>query len=143
MNENDRMNNTQPERGWKPIPLPLKSLFVVFILWAIGTVVNLPNLIEYGLPLLGTFIYGISAASVALLLDIVGPMTFLFALWQRKPWAPKWAYAYIGFFIFNSTVAMFTVRAVLGLPQILAPAIVSAIFLVVIYWQRNYFKETS
>ena len=130
------------EKGWKPIPLPLKILFVVFILWLVGSVMNLPNLFENGLPLFGKFVYGMTAALIVLLLDIIGPVTFLFALWNRKSWAPIWAFAYIGIFILNSTVALFTVREELGLPQLLVPTIASFIFLAVIFWKRNYFKQT-
>ncbi len=129
------------EKGWKPIPLPLKILFIVFVLWLVGSVMNLPNLFENGLPLFGNFVYGITAALVVLLLDIIGPVTFLVALWHRKSWAAKWAFAYIGIFILNSTVALFTVREELGLPQLLVPTIASLIFLTVIYWKRNYFKQ--
>ena len=52
------------ETGWKPIPLALKILAVVFVLWSVGAVMNLPNLQENGLPLFGTFIYGMSATLV-------------------------------------------------------------------------------
>jgi len=128
------------EMGWKPIPLSLKILFVLFILWSIGAVLNLPNLYESGLPLLGVFVYGVVASVVAILLDIVGPMAFLYALWNRKSWAPKWALSYIGFFILNSIVALLTVREELGLMQILVPTIASVIFFAVIYWKRGYFK---
>jgi len=128
------------EMGWKPIPLSLKILFIVFILWSIGTILNLSNLYQSGLPLLGMFVYGAVASVVAILLDIVGPMTFLYALWNRKSWAPKWALSYIGFFILNSIVALFTVRAELGPVQILVPTIASVIFFAVIYWKRGYFK---
>lgn len=130
------------ESGWKPMPLALKILFVVFILWLVGAVMNLPNLMQNGLPLFGNFIYGIPAALVVLCLDVIGPVIFLFALWTRESWAAKWAFAYIGFFIVNSTVALFTVRDVLGLPQILVPTIASVIFLVVIFWKRDYFEQT-
>ena len=128
------------EKGWKPIPLSLKILFVVFILWSIGSVLNMPNLYESGLPLLGVFVYGIISIFIAVLLDIVGPITFLFALWNRKSWAPLWAFSYIGFFILNSVVAFFTVREQLGLPQILIPMIANIIFFIVIYNKRRYFK---
>ncbi len=127
------------EKGWKPIPLPLKILFVVFVLWLVGSVMNLPNLFENGLPLFGSFVYGMTAALIVLLLDIIGPVTFLFALWNRKSWAAKWAVGYISIFILNSTVALFTVREELGLPQLLVPTIASLIFLAVIFWKRNYF----
>ena len=131
------------ETGWKPIPLPLKILFVVLILWAIGAVMNLPNLLENGLPLFGNFVSGVTAGLVVLLLDIIGPATFLYALWNRKPWAAKWAFAYMGIFILNSAVAYFTLRQELGLPQILIPSIASLVFLSVIFWKRDYFNLPS
>ena len=103
---------------------------------------NLPNLLENGLPLFGNFVYGISAAVVVVVLDVLGPAIFLFALWNRKSWAAIWAFAYMGIFILNSAVALFTVREELGLPQILVPATASLVFLAVIYWKRSYFKQT-
>ena len=126
--------------GWKPIPLPLKILFVVFSLWSIGTVLNLSNIYESGIPFLGVFVYGMVASFIAVLLDIVAPITFLFALWNRKSWAASFALSYIAFFIINGTVAFFTVRNQLGLPQILIPTIANVIFFVVIYQKRSYFK---
>lgn len=127
-------------KGWKPIPLSLKILFVVFILWSVGSVLNAPNLYESGLPLFGVFVYGATAILVVLLLDIVGPMTFLYALWNRKSWATVWALSYISVFILNSAVAFFTVREQLGLMQILIPTVASVIFFIVIYKKRSYFK---
>lgn len=131
------------EKGWKPIPLPLKILFVVFVLWSTGAVLNLPNLFENGLPLFGNFVYGITAALIAALLDIIGPVTFLFALWNRKSWAAKWAFSYIGIFILNNTIAFYTVSKELGAAQILIPTIASIVFIAVIYWKRNYFEQGS
>jgi hypothetical protein len=143
MSEKTIKDTVKKETGWKPIPLPLKILFFVFILWLFGSVMNLPHLVENGLPLFGKFVHGMTAALVVLLLDIIGPLTFLFALWTRKSWAAKWACTYIGIFILNNTVAFFTVREELGLPQILVPTIAGLVFLTVIVWKRDYFKQTS
>lgn len=131
------------DKGWKPFPLPLKILAGVLVLWAVGSVMNMPNLFENGLPVLGVFIYGFAALLVVLLLDIIGPLTFLYALWNRKSWAAKWAYTYIGIFILNGAVAFFTVREQLGLPQIVVPVVASMIFLAVIYWKRDYLAQTT
>jgi len=128
------------EKGWKPIPFSLKIIFVVFIFWSIGAVLNISNLYESGVPFLGMFVYGIVAGLIALFLDIIAPMTFIFALWNRKPWAVPFALSYITFFILNGTVALFTVREQLGLVQILVPSIANVIFFGVIYWKRSYFK---
>ena len=130
-------------QGWKPIPLPLKILAVMLVLWLLGALANLPNLLENGLPLMGFFVSGVTAAAVVLILDIIGPLVFLFALWSRKSWAVIWAFAYMGFFIANSVVARFTVRDTLGLLPILVPALASACFVIVIYRQRGYFAATE
>ena len=128
------------EKGWKPIPLTLKILFVVFILWTIGSVMNISGRYESGLPFFGVFVYGNVASLIVLLLDVVAPITFLFALWNRKSWAATFALSYIAIFILNSTVALFTVREQLGLIQILIPTIANVIFFIVIYRTRSYLK---
>lgn len=132
------MQNSR-ENGWKPMPLALKILFVVMLLWTLGSLMNLSNLMANGLPLLGVFVTGTLAFLVVLALDIIGPLGFLFALWTRKSWGPKWAFFYIGAFLVNSLVAVVTVGGQLGLPQILFPTCVSGLFLCVIYWKRGYF----
>jgi len=132
-------DSANKETGWKPIPMALKVLFIVLVLWSFGAVMNLPNLLNTGLPLFGVFVDGMPAFLVVLLLDFIGPLTFLYALWNRKEWAAKWAYSYIGIFILNSVIAFFTVRDQLGVAQILVPTLASAIFVAVIYWKRHYF----
>jgi len=128
------------EKGWKPIPLSLKIIFVVLILWSIGSVLNLSNIYESGIPFFGLWISGIIASLFAVLLDIVGPITFLFGLWTRKSWAPLIAYTYMTIFILNGIIALFTFKDQLGLIQILIPNIAEIIFLIVIYKTRSYFK---
>lgn len=129
--------------GWKPMPMPLKILSVVMLLWAVGAVMNLPNLMTNGLPLMGTFVYATTALLIVLALDFIGPLVFLFALWTRKSWGPKWAFSYLGLFILNSVVAFFTVRDQLGTPQIIIPTLAAVLFLMVIYWKRDYFVPRS
>ncbi|MFY0691789.1 MAG: hypothetical protein JXR14_07695 [Paracoccaceae bacterium] len=125
--------------GWKPIPLVLKVLCVVMGLWAIGSAMNLANLMENGLPVLGTFVFGIGAFLVVLFLDFIGPLVFFYALWNRNPWGVTWAFFYIGLFVLNGLVALFTVSGELGFALILVPNLVSLVFLAVIFWKRSYF----
>lgn len=127
------------QAGWKPVPRALKALCVAMVLWAIGSAVNLPNLMENGLPLLGVFVFGISALLVVAFLDFIGPLIFFYALWNRKAWGVRWAFFYIGLFILNGIVALFTLRNELGLVQILVPNFVCMLFLAVICWKRSYF----
>ncbi|MBS9718980.1 hypothetical protein ACFFUT_04650 [Pseudohalocynthiibacter aestuariivivens] len=129
--------------GWKPIPLALKILSVVMVVWALGSAMNLPNLMENGLPVLGIFVFGIGAFLVVLFLDFTGPAIFFYALWNGKPWGVKWAFFYIGLFILNGIVALLTVSDRLGLAQILVPNLVSLLFLAVIFWKRSYFTNAD
>lgn len=136
-------NNAARSSGWKPIPLPLKILSGVFVLWVVGAAMNLPNLMTNGLPLFGQFVFGAAALPLVIYVDVIGPLVFLFALWTRKSWGVKWVFAYNGLFILNNMIAFFVLRDVLGLPQILVPTFVSALFLGVIFWQRGYFAKTA
>jgi len=95
---------------------------------------------ELGLPFMGVFVYGIIASLIVLLLDILGPLAFLYALWKRKSWGPAVAYAYMGVFILSSIIAFFTVREQLGTIQVLIPMVVTLIFVSVIYNSKDYFK---
>ena len=126
-------------KGWRPIPLALKILSVVLVLWSAGSVVNLPNLMANGAPFFGAVAHGPAALLMVLVFDIAGPLGFLYGLWARRPWAPKWALAYMGVFILNGVVAFSTAADAYGAPQILVPTLASAVFLAVIQWQRGYF----
>lgn len=128
------------ESGWKPIPLSLKILFVLFVLWAVGSVFALPGRVEQGLPFFGVFVYGVIAGSIVLVLDIAGPLGFLFGLWKRRSWAVLLAFAYISVFVLNSAVALFTVREQLGLMPILIPMLLNIVFLIIIFINKNYFE---
>ena len=129
------------EKGWKPIPLSLKILFVVFILWSIGSVMGISARYELGLPFFGVWVTGIVAGLIVLILDIVAPITFLFALWKRLSWGSTFALFYIAIFILNSIVAFFIFREQLGLTQILIPTIANIVFFAVIYKKRRYFER--
>ncbi len=129
------------EQGWKPIPISLKILFGVLVFWTFGSIMGLSMRYESGLPFFGIYVYGIIAGLVVVLLDIMAPLTFLFGIWTRKSWAPKFAFTYMSIFTLNGVVAFFMYREQLGLMQILLPTIVNIVFMGVIYSSRDYFKQ--
>ena len=88
--------------GWEPIPISLKVISVLSILWMIGSVFTVQTRFELGIPFFGLFILGISAATIVILLDIVGPLIFLIGLWKRKVYGYYSALAYTSIFILNS-----------------------------------------
>jgi hypothetical protein len=126
------------ETGWKPIPLSLKIVSVFLILWILGSLLAISGRYQEGLPLLGVWVSGLLAATIVFLLDIVGPVTFLYALWNRKSWGLPIAYGYLGIFVINHIVALFIFKEQLGLMPILIPSLVNLVFLIVIYKKRDY-----
>ena len=130
------MNKT---KGWKPLPLSLKILFVILTLWVIGSIFAIPMRAESGLPFFGLYFYGITAIIVLTLLDIVAPIIFLVGAWKRKHWAPKVAFTYMGIFVANSFVAFFTVREELGALPIIMPALFTIVFMIIVHKNKNYF----
>jgi hypothetical protein len=126
------------ETGWKPIPLPLKIVSFFLILWILGSLLAISGRYQEGLPLLGVWVSGLLAATVVLLLDIIGPLAFLYALWNRKSWGLPIAYGYLGIFVINHIVALFIFKEQLGLMPILIPSLVNLVFLIVIYKKRDY-----
>tara|TARA_R110000787_G_scaffold3148_4_gene12673 strand:- start:54469 stop:54879 length:411 start_codon:yes stop_codon:yes gene_type:complete len=125
--------------GWASMPLALKILPFFLTLWALGSAANLGNLMRNGLPLFGLTVDGVTAFAVALFFDFVAPAIFLFGLWNRKTWAPKWATFYIGLFVVNGLVGLVASAEQYGAAQILAPCVVSLVVLAVIWWKRSYF----
>jgi len=135
------MKEQAKKDGWKPIPILLKIVFLLSVLWVIGSFFAVQQRFELGVPLFGIFVYGVFAILIVLILDIVAPLSFLYAVWKRKSWGPKIAFVYMGFFIINSLIAFLTVSDQLGGPAILIPAIVEGILLFIIYRNRNYFDK--
>ena len=127
------------ETGWKPLSLSLKILFVVLVLWLIGSLFALPTRISDGLPFFGVYVYGVFAVIIVLVLDIVGPIAFLYALWNRLSWGPKVAFAYMGAFVLSSVAALITVRDQIGFMPIFAPMLFTLGFMAIIYYSRPYF----
>jgi hypothetical protein len=127
-------------KGWKPIPVSLKIVSVLLILWVLGSLLAISGRYQEGLPLFGVWVSGIRAAIVVLILDIIGPLTFLYALWNRKSWGIIVAYSYLGVFILNHIVALFIFKEQLGLMPILIPSLVNLIFLILIYKNKTYLK---
>ncbi len=126
--------------GWKPIPIVLKIFSILILLWTIGSILNIPQRYSDGLPFFGMFLSGLGAVLVVALLDIFGPLFLLLGIWLRKPWAPIVAYVYMGVFLLNGIIALFTVIDIYGPLPIIIPNLVELLFLIVILFHRKYFK---
>ena len=126
--------------NWKCIPRSLKVVFVLSGLWVFGSFFAISGRYELGLPFFGLWVHGFFAGFVVLLLDIIGPAAFMYAVWMRKSWGARVAYLYMVTFILNSVVALFTFKEQLGIMPILMPAVITSVFLYVVYKNRKYFN---
>jgi hypothetical protein len=126
--------------NWKLIPTSLKIVFVLSIIWTIGSFFAISQRYEQGLPFFGFYIYGIIASLIILILDIIGPILFLYGVWNKKSWTLKIAATYILIFILNSIFTVFTFRNEFGTIQLLMLAIVYGIFLSIIYKNKKHFN---
>jgi len=126
-------------KGWKSLPISLKILSIVLLLWAVMSVAVLVMMPEREIGFFGFMLTGTAAAVVVLLLDFISPLLFLYAMWKKLKWGAKFGMLYNGIFILNSIVALFTFREVFG-NAIYFPLIASTIFFYIIYRERNYFS---
>ena len=127
-------------KGWKPIPISLKIIFVLFILWIFGSIMSISMRYELGLPFFGNYISGFIAALIVFLLDILGPILFLSGLSNRKSWTNMIAYIFISIFVLNSVFALIYFRELLGIMPIVIPALVYLVFMIIINLNKNYFE---
>jgi len=95
---------------------------------------------ELGLPFFGNYISGFIAALIVFLLDILGPILFLYGLWNRKSWTNMIAYIFISIFVLNSVFALIYFRELLGIMPIVIPALVYLVFMIIINLNKNYFE---
>jgi len=126
--------------GWKPIPISLKILSVVLLLWTLMTIGVLIKMPDREIAFFGLLLKGTSASIIVLLLDVISPLLFLYALWNKLKWGAKFGLLYNGIFILNSIVALFTYFDVFG-NGIYFPLGASAVFFLVILSKRKYFSS--
>jgi len=124
-------------KGWKPLPIALKILSIVLILWALMSLSVLFTMPDRKIAFFGFLLTGVGANIVVLLLDLVSPLLFIYALWNRLKWAANFGMLYNGIFILNNIIALFIFREVFG-NGIYFPLIASLIFFYIIYRHRNY-----
>lgn len=129
------------EKGWNPIPLPLKILSVVFVFWSVMAVLTMDMIAKSGFPFLGVLTSGLLAIIIVLLLNFVAPVTFLYGLWNRKSWTAKLGLSYTVFFLLNSVIAYTLLTGQFVSAPLFFPEIANLVFFVVIYKKRNYFEN--
>ena len=126
-------------KGWKPIPFALKILSIVLILWALMSLSVVFTMPDRKIAFFGFLLSGMSANIVVIILDLVSPLLFIYALWNKLKWGANFGMLYNGVFILNNIIALFIFREVFG-NGIYFPLVVSLIFFYIIYRYRNYFS---
>ena len=125
--------------AWKSLPLLLKGLSIILLLWVVMTIAVLVTMPEREIAFYGLLIKGVSATTVVLLLDIVSPLIFLYSMWKKLKWGAIFGMLYNGIFILNSIIAIFLFKEVFG-NAIYFPLIASIFFFSIIFKERKYFS---
>jgi hypothetical protein len=125
--------------GWKPLPLSLKILSIVLLLWVLMSISVVVAMPEREIALFGLLLQGAPATTVVLLLDIISPLIFIYSAWKKLKWGANFGMLYNAVFNVNCIVSLFLFRDLFG-NGIYFPLIASAIFLFIIYKERNYFS---
>ena len=124
--------------NWKSIPLALKILSVLLLLWAAMSVAVLVTSPERQIAFYGFLLKGTQSAIIILLIDVISPLIFLYALWNKLKWGAIFGMAYNGVFILNNIIALFMFKDIFG-NGIYFPLVISSIFFSIIYKERKYF----
>ena len=126
--------------GWRPLPLLLKVLFVMLVLWVAMSVMVLVTMPEREIAFLGLLLSGTAGALVVIVLDVLCPLAFLVAAWRRLGWGAAFGIFYNGVFILNNLIALLLFREKFG-NGIWFPLVASLIFVGIIVRERRYFRR--
>ena len=127
-------------KAFQAIPLSLKILSGILMVWSLMTLITIQFAFEVGYPLLGVLFNGVVGFAIAFLLVFLAPLIFVYSLWKRYFWGANFGLIYTGFFAFNNLLALIFMKDVFGLSQIVVPMIANLIFFCVIYYNKNYFR---
>lgn len=125
--------------NWKSLPVLLKILSVVLLLWVIMTFIVVITMPDREIAFFGLLLKGMSATMFVLLIDILSPLLFLYTMWKKIKWGAYFGMLYNSVFILNCIIALFTFKEVFG-DAIYFPLIASIIFFSIIFKERKYFS---
>jgi hypothetical protein len=97
-------------KGFMPMPLSIKIIFVLFLIGMIFSFIALPFISTTGASFLGVTLTG-ALGVVVLLFAIVLQLIFIISLWNRYPWAWKYGIAYLVYGLVNSMLSMLSLPA--------------------------------
>lgn len=124
---------------WRSLPPALKILSVVLLLWVLMTISVVITMPDREIAFFGWLLKGSPAIIIVLLLDVVSPLVFLYAVWKKLRWGASFGMLYNGIFILNSVIALFVFKEVFG-NAIYFPLIASVIFFAIIFKERKFFS---
>lgn len=126
--------------GKKPMPVLLKVLSVLLLLWVAMSVAVLVTMPEREIAFFGLILTGTAGAAVVIVLDVLSPLIFLYAAWKRLAWGAAFGMLYNGVFILNHIIALLLFRERFG-NGIWFPLVASLIFLGIIVRERRHFRQ--
>ena len=81
---------------------------------------------------------GAPATLIVVLLDVISPLVFLYAMWKRLGWGANFGLLYNGIFVLNNVVAFFMYFDLFG-SGLYFPLIAGLAFFSAFFKERKYF----
>ncbi|GEM_PF-2622486 len=88
------------KKGWEPLPLSLKILYLITALGTILSLFTIGNITKQGIYIIGYYTTGSYALVYGLITVFCGGL-LLFTFWNRRKWAWKYGIIYLAFNILN------------------------------------------
>lgn len=122
----------------KNIPIPLKLLSVILIIWVAMTIAVSASMPEREIGFFGLLLAGMPSFIVVFILDIFSPLLFIYTVFKKLNWGALFGLAYNGIFILNCLISLALFQDKFG-NGIYFPLTVSSMFFLIIFMNRKYF----
>jgi hypothetical protein len=147
------------QKGWSPLPLSLKVIFVILVIGVVSSLFGLISVAQAGFSFLGIYVTGIAGVAV-FGLTVIAAGLLAIAFWNRYSWAGKYGIGYFGFFIANGLLGILNIPRMLalvgssfqsvpgaelilyvsGVTSIIVGTVVNVVFLILVYRNKSYFE---
>jgi len=95
-------------KGFKPMPLSIKIIFVLFVMGLVMSFFLLPFITTTGVSFFGMVLTG-APGVIALMFAIALQLIFIISFWNRYPWAWKYGLAFMAYSVVSSILSMLTI----------------------------------
>jgi hypothetical protein len=92
-------------KGFMPMPLSMKIIFVLFVMGLVISFFLLPFITTTGVSFFGMVLTG-APGVIALMFAITLQLIFIISFWNRYPWAWKYGLAFMAYSVTSAVLGM-------------------------------------